>query len=285
LTDALSHDVGVNVYFTPPSAQGFSAHADGHDVFLLQIAGRKSWRVYPPVIRLPLEDQHVPVEAEDLRVCLLEATVEPGHVLYIPRGFLHEGLAEDRASFHLTIGIHPVRMADIVQEAVEIAAERDERLRESVPLQAFAHGSFSPQLATKLVEILAALGQADVAQETLTLLGERKVADSRPAPDSHFAAIDAARSLGLNTVVRRRHGLDCTVRSADGRATIDFGFNSVVGPDSIREALGYISSNVEFRVAELPDELSDQSKIVLARRLIHEGLLTTNGRPNSKGAR
>src|SRR5262249_29249666 len=49
-----SHPTQTNVYLTPPGAQGFSAHYDTHDVFILQTAGSKHWRLYPSPMKLPL---------------------------------------------------------------------------------------------------------------------------------------------------------------------------------------------------------------------------------------
>jgi len=45
----LGHPVQANAYITPPSSRGFSAHYDVHDVFVLQLAGRKHWTVHAPV--------------------------------------------------------------------------------------------------------------------------------------------------------------------------------------------------------------------------------------------
>ena len=49
LTTDLGHPVQVNAYITPASSQGFSAHYDVHDVFVLQVAGEKRWRIHEPV--------------------------------------------------------------------------------------------------------------------------------------------------------------------------------------------------------------------------------------------
>jgi bifunctional lysine-specific demethylase and histidyl-hydroxylase NO66 len=277
LRDAISHHVVVNVYFTPPKAQGFAVHADGHDVFLLQLAGRKRWRVFAPTLALPPEDQTVPIDAGNPGRCVLDGTTEPGNVLYIPRGFLHEGCSDDGASLHLTIGIHPCRWVDVVTEAVALAAERDVRLRESLPVGALAGGSYPPELEAKLVDLLRTLAEANVAAETLSRISRRQAAKSKPAPDGHFAAIDGARSLALDSLVQRRRGIDCIVRREGERALVEFGFNSVAGPAAIEDALQFVSRREEFRVGDLPDSLSEDSKIVLVRRLVKEGLLALNG--------
>src|SRR6266480_4558078 len=53
LAAELGHPVQVNAYVTPPQNTGFAAHYDVHDVFVLQIAGRKKWRVHEPVLTDP----------------------------------------------------------------------------------------------------------------------------------------------------------------------------------------------------------------------------------------
>jgi NAD(P)-dependent dehydrogenase (short-subunit alcohol dehydrogenase family) len=47
----LGHPTQVNAYITPPSSRGFSPHYDVHDVFVLQVAGEKHWRIHEPVLR------------------------------------------------------------------------------------------------------------------------------------------------------------------------------------------------------------------------------------------
>lgn len=40
--------VGANVYLTPPGSQGFAPHYDDIEAFVLQLEGRKHWRLYHP---------------------------------------------------------------------------------------------------------------------------------------------------------------------------------------------------------------------------------------------
>src|SRR5262249_39973719 len=46
--------VGANLYLPPRQAQGFTPHYDPHDVFILQLAGAKTWRLYGALTPLPL---------------------------------------------------------------------------------------------------------------------------------------------------------------------------------------------------------------------------------------
>ena len=274
LGDALRHEVGVNLYVTPPGAQGFAPHMDGHDVFILQTSGTKQWRVYAPAIELPLEDQNTKIDPENLGPCLLAATLEPGHVLYIPRGFVHEGVAGGESSLHLTIGVHAVRWVEIVSEAVRHAAERMVEFRRSVPTHALSPEPGSAELKQTLRGLLEKLAESGLENEAIRRMGQRVVRTSRSAPDGHFTTIDRARTLSLTSLMEVRPGLTCLVEEEGGRARIEFGRNCVYGPEEIASALRLIAARRRFRVNDLPAELSDSSKIVLVRRLVQEGLLS-----------
>jgi hypothetical protein len=97
--------VQVNLYAGWQTSRGFDLHWDDHDVFILQVAGRKRWSVYGETRRAPLVND---VEKAARPTCepVWTATLEDGDMLYIPRGWWHvaEPLAEP--TLHLTVGVH-----------------------------------------------------------------------------------------------------------------------------------------------------------------------------------
>ena len=84
----LTQPVQASLYLTPRSAQGFEAHYDTHDVFILQVAGRKKWRIFLPETRLPLRSQPHTGDHDASRTSYRELDLVEGDVLYIPRGFV-----------------------------------------------------------------------------------------------------------------------------------------------------------------------------------------------------
>ncbi|HEV7891104.1 MAG TPA: cupin domain-containing protein, partial [Pyrinomonadaceae bacterium] len=97
--------VQVNMYAGWQTSRGFDLHWDDHDVFILQVAGRKSWSVYGETRRAPLVSD-VEKAARPAGEPVWTATLEDGDLLYIPRGWWHvaEPLAEP--TLHLTVGVH-----------------------------------------------------------------------------------------------------------------------------------------------------------------------------------
>ena len=101
---------GANVYLTPPNTQGFAPHYDDIEAFILQLEGKKRWRVYAPRNKsetLPRQSSGNYGPSDDLGKPLLDVVVEAGDLLYFPRGFIHQGEAVDnKHSLHLTFSTY-----------------------------------------------------------------------------------------------------------------------------------------------------------------------------------
>ncbi|CAH0377227.1 unnamed protein product [Pelagomonas calceolata] len=137
--------IGANAYLTAKDgAQGFAAHWDDVDVFILQLEGRKRWRVgacADDVYKLPRVSSEDFDEEALRRLCphLSEIVLEPGDVLYLPRGFIHSAVTEGlENSLHLTLSCHRANSwADLLEAALPSALSEaiasDPKMRESLP--------------------------------------------------------------------------------------------------------------------------------------------------------
>lgn len=130
----LGYGAQINAYCSWPGRQGFSSHYDTHEVFILQIEGRKEWHVFPDTLKYPLPDQKSaslpPPEGEPYLSC----TLNPGDVFYIPRGHWHYAIALDEPSLHLTLGVHCKTGIDLLEWLVSQLREKEE-WRRSLPLR------------------------------------------------------------------------------------------------------------------------------------------------------
>ena len=102
---------------TPPGAQGLAAHYDAYEVFVLQIDGVKHWRFYGAARDLPLADDQDEIPRDKLGLPTQEVLLQPGDLLYMPRGHVHEAFTKDGASLHLTVGLRIYRWMDLLQQA------------------------------------------------------------------------------------------------------------------------------------------------------------------------
>lgn len=254
LEQRLGFPVQANAYATPASAQGFAVHHDTHDVFVLQVAGRKRWRVYAPVLELPLGPQRW--SGADPGPPVDELTLEPGDTLYLPRGWPHEAVAQEEDSLHLTIGLHPPTRLDALRAALDDCGDDVEFRR--------GHGG---DLPPELLERLAGrLTPEDVARRA-----RRRFVDTRrPILDDQLAQVRRAGDLQLDDAVERR----ATVIADLEDATLRFEGKEVRFPEAAREALAALAAaDGPLRVRDLPGGFDDGSRLVIVRRLVREGYL------------
>lgn len=102
----------ANVYCSFRGVQAFQTHFDLHDVFAVQAEGTKTWRVYEsradnPVAPVPPGEEWEKWLVETRGKLLFEAEMQPGDLLYLPRGQYHDALTGAEASLHVTFGVAP----------------------------------------------------------------------------------------------------------------------------------------------------------------------------------
>jgi lysine-specific demethylase/histidyl-hydroxylase NO66 len=253
--------VQANAYYTPASAQGFAVHHDTHDVFVLQAAGRKRWRIYPPRLELPLKSQrwspNLGPPGEPVDDLLLEA----GETLYLPRGWPHEAVTSDSESLHLTVGLHPPTRMDALRAALEACAE-DVEFRRALDRDG--------ALPDDLIERLA----ARLAPEAVRRRTRRRFVDGRrPILDDQLVQVRGLDRLSPDDRLERRPTVIAELEMTDAGATLVFEGKEVAFPPqaSAAVAMAYGAPG-PFAAADLPG-LDDAGRLVLVRRLVREGFL------------
>lgn len=263
----------ANVYITPPSRQGFPAHHDNHDVFLLQILGEKNWKFYGSPLPLSRWAERAgaldgATEAQD------ELSLRAGEALYIPRGLVHEGVASTSTSFHLTIGIHPYTWADLLVDVIGELQLEDVDLRRSVAPQLAAPGD-----AETLEETAAQLAERLPDGRRLARIVEQRAAETRAASRvparGRFRTLVDPPAVELTTMLRVPRGEDLALRVDDGEVTLTSREKVVTFPGFVRPHVEALLAGEPTCAAALPAGLDDSGRLVLVRRLVHEGLLET----------
>ena len=83
--------------------------------------------------------------------------------------------------------------------------------------------------------------------------------------------VTATQSIDDDTLLRRRPGHPCVLVDKGERVEVLLGDRSLDVPARIRPALEEVRRRPELRPRDLP--LDERSRLVLARRLVREGLL------------
>lgn len=274
----LMQPLQVNAYLTPPSNQGFATHYDTHDVFVLQVDGHKHWRVHEPVLPDPLERQPWGGRADEVAAtargpAALDETLEPGDALYLPRGWLHSAQAEDESSLHLTVGIRALTRYALVEALLQLAAE-DRRLRGGLPyrIDVADPGQIESEVRATIEALRDWLPGASAAA-VADRLRERAWPAARPAPLGPLAQAAAIADVAAHTRITARDGLRWQlVDEGPDRVRLRTFDRTISLPRQCAEAARVILSGGAVRVAELPGLDTDDDRIVLARRLLREGI-------------
>lgn len=276
----LGHPTQVNGYVTPPQSRGFSPHYDVHDVFVMQVAGAKRWVIHAPVHEHPLRDQPwtdrreaVAAHARD-GAPVIDTVLEPGDVLYLPRGYLHAAEALGGVSAHLTVGIHTTTRHSLARALLALAAD-EPGLRESLPmgLDLADPASLRPHVEATVAALVDRLSRTD-SGDVAAQLRRRTWRASRPAPVSPLAQAAAAAEVTGDSVLRWRDGVRHVVHAEDdpGSVAVELADRRLTLPGAARAALARLADGSPVLVRDLPG-LEPDEQVVLARRLLREALV------------
>ena len=98
LSRSSTRPVNINMYITPPNVdRSLNAHTDFQGSFMVQLNGKKRWQLWMyDELLLPVRHRHIrgrdrgdEVLISDLGEPFLDVTLEPGDILFVPRGCLH----------------------------------------------------------------------------------------------------------------------------------------------------------------------------------------------------
>ncbi|HTU68981.1 MAG TPA: cupin domain-containing protein [Candidatus Baltobacteraceae bacterium] len=266
-----------NVYFTPPAAQGFEVHHDTHDTLTAQIAGEKTWRIYEPIIQLPLESQpfHSGTKVEGLKL-LDEVRLRAGDTLYIPRGFPHEAKTSQSLSLHCTFALAPVRITDVLDLALRIAGDQDVELRHALPPAVLAQedlatrlGQFFESRLTQTFETPRMRVALDIALNELFRL-------TRPNANGAFAQALQTFAITPATRVRIDETIPYVVRTRGEGIELLIAGKVVAFPPICKAAFERLQRG-PASAAEMDPALSPEHRELLIKLLVLEGLLIIEG--------
>jgi len=287
MTNALLGELGIrprpNLFLTPPGSRAFDLHFDTHDVMIVQLGGKKEWRVYDRVEENPCHDlsdgSSVPREA--VGAPIIDTVLAAGDVLYVPRGFVHEAYTAEELSLHVTLGLPMPTYLDLLPWLAQAAGPRSASLRASMPPGALLGRSRAEVKLAMIAILRSELGESAI-DDAMSSWAGFELSRMPPIHESAFSldagAVRTEPELSLDEPLHKAPGLVASVAAGGGRARIHFQGGVVDGPWKIKAALEHVAQHDTVRARELPGALGDAEKLVLARRLVREGVLTRSGR-------
>ncbi|RKR92197.1 hypothetical protein BDK92_6631 [Micromonospora pisi] len=106
----LGRPVEAFFFLTPPERQALPPHRDDADVFVVQVQGRKEWTVH----ETPTDGRWDRGRAGRPGKVAVRTRLEPGEVLYLPRGAAHSAVAADGSlSAHLSLTVRDIGLSQL----------------------------------------------------------------------------------------------------------------------------------------------------------------------------
>jgi 50S ribosomal protein L16 3-hydroxylase len=180
---------------------GVGPHTDSYDVFLLQVHGRRRWRIGPvgradlvPGVPLKILADFAPNQ---------EWLLEPGDMLYLPPGWAHDGVAEGEC-MTASIGFRAPGRDEIGREVLQRLLDESEPAQPD-PLyrDPGQHATTEPGRIPGPLQAFAAEAVARVLADPRGLACALGEVLSEPKPGVWFDAPGAASGLGAVSLDRR----------------------------------------------------------------------------------
>jgi ribosomal protein L16 Arg81 hydroxylase len=255
----------AHIYLTPANAQGFSPHWDTQDTFILQFTGAKDWVIYDSPITLPTRQQRLTEGGWTRREPTFTATLEPGDLLYLPRGFVHEATSRDSVSGHITFGVQTDTYADLLWTIADNACA-DAWLRQSLPAD-FRSTSFHEEFLRRVHEFL---DHADVPAYVERMHGD--LAENR-MPDGKDRLIDYVKlpSVDADSRFRLRSAVSHELTNGGDDVVLTFDRKSLKFPAAAAESIRCMIAAGEFTMRALPGNCEEN--LATCSTLVREGFL------------
>lgn len=267
-TQSLQMRCQTNLYLSPPGNQGFRSHYDTHDVFILQVQGSKTFRFYKSDVALPFPDDQYDPEQNPHTDIKHTVNLNAGDTLYIPRGLVHDAVAEsDEPSLHVTLGVYPVVLRDLLQSAIHIAAERNVELRTAqVPGQPGANATVGD-----LEKLIDQWLTPEIINEARTRALDELAFEVKPACESMLTDIDLHKTSSVSINQSNVLGTEYE----DGTYTLRLFGQVMVFNEPMSGAINFLCNSNQVSISELPN-LDQEQQLALCKHLVAANALNVH---------
>lgn len=274
-----SHPFQTNIYFTPAKAKGFKVHYDTHDVFVMQLEGDKDWSIYNEAVELPISGQHFQRDEHKQGKETMSFHLKAGDILYIPRGWMHDARSLDSNSLHITCGVLTYSWADFITDAIGAVCMAEPSLRKAIP-PGFANNDFDMSEMEEMFKgHLATISEKSDFATTTKHFKDLFVNSRRPLMTNQLKQLGEVGKLNMESVLKPREQLfyqltqDAEEREENPQCHIQSHGQVISLPAFAYPAIKYSLEKKSYKVKDLPGELDNDSKLVLMKRLVREGLV------------
>ena len=270
--DYLNHAVHTNIYITPGNAAGFTPHYDTHEVFILQISGTKHWQIFEPPVNLPHRSQTFKPEMLCNSLPLLELDLQPGDLLYLPRGFVHAANALENASMHVTLGVTVYTFVELMTAWLQ-SSKNELSIRKALPPGFANHPELQAGIEAELNGLITEFMQKLDTNQLIDSFFQR-VKEGYPGRNTVRQSLELNVSVIHSDVILKSLATsEYTISDEGENIVLKFAEKTMLMSKRAQPLLAEMCRRTSFQPAELPTDLKEETKLALIRHLYQEGFL------------
>ncbi|MBI5257282.1 MAG: cupin domain-containing protein [Burkholderiales bacterium] len=187
-------------YATPGG--GVGPHLDSYDVFLLQVHGRRRWRIGPVADRSLVDGLPVKI-LRDFKPTE-DVVLEPGDMLYLPPLWGHDGIAVDEC-MTCSVGFRAATATELTQELLQrMAQDLEAPARDSIYRDAAQAATATPGQVPATLQAFARAALERVLADPRALDRALGAIVSEPKPRVWFQAGDGLPVSPVAVLLDRR---------------------------------------------------------------------------------
>ena len=194
LEDFFNHAVRVDVFLTPANSRAMPPHFDWQDTLLLQVEGMKHWRVYESLSKDELVtrklSQDTALPQDHLPPLAMDICLEPGDLLYLPRGWGHEVFTSACSSLHICASVFIYTWSDLFSALLSSLKRENIDLRRALPVGFLREEKIQAKQLEQLLQTITK--QANLKSAVEELKRQLLARTPNPQPNGDFERLDHA---------------------------------------------------------------------------------------------
>ncbi|ANH83906.1 cupin [Niabella ginsenosidivorans] len=259
--------VQANLYITPNRSQGFNPHWDTHDVFVLQISGTKTWHLYGFEKELPTKNQGF-ISKGYSKEPIQTIRLSPGDFLYVPRGYVHDAVADDGISSHITIGILSFTWIRYFAELFT-QLENEKAFREAVP---FWRDDLPDKIKEKTALLKGTIDKLNVEDGIRKLTVQYEKLQPQLL-NRYFESLLNLDDLSSSSVISLNSTVFFERGGQEGNCFIKCFGKTIQFPQTLKPLIDFIFDTQSFTLRDLPGAADEDVKKAAIAKLIREGVV------------
>jgi hypothetical protein len=239
----------------------------------VQVAGTKLWKLFASEYGLPLDSQRFSDDTFSVGQLIEEINLNAGEVLYLPRGTIHEPVA-DSYSIHISLGVLVSRWTDLLLGLVEAAGESRTELRSAIELPVGKLDSVTEAtLVRRLLALLELLRDHTSCENAVRRHIESLLSRHGDHRERQLLGVIRCRKFSKSLPMRRTPSTYMWTQSKAGRVEVHWRRGKFSAPSQYATFIKAILSGELFTLEDAPQCGSEDERRALCEALVEQGLL------------